>query len=222
MAFPSAIRCSTLGPKARSSDFEFPVSFRPPRAAAFLSLAFICATFSTERYQWDYRGCLGARRIIFRSTDGWTVGELTDAAILQIRGSVPRITTSWAKAREKHSGKSAGAARSRRSDFAKRFADCSPPEFRKIARPSFPLCLQLNQNLTEGFPVIRAVPIGLPQPGTLVPHSYKAAKTWKLQYPTKTPIAEPASTSLRKCMPRIIRENAMSSATASNTTCKSG
>lgn len=50
------------------------------------------------------------------------------------------------------------------------------------------------------------------------PHSYNAAKKWKLQYPRRIPIAEPASTSLRKCRPRIIREDAMSSATASNTT----
>ena len=41
---------------------------------------------------------------------------------------------------------------------------------------------------------------------------------WKLMVPSAMPMAEPASTSLRKCMPRMMREDAIKSAAASRTT----
>ena len=45
---------------------------------------------------------------------------------------------------------------------------------------------------------------------------------WKLITPSSAPMAEPASTSLRKCIPRMMRDEAISSATASRGPVSSG
>jgi nicotinamidase-related amidase len=49
-----------------------------------------------------------------------------------------------------------------------------------------------------------------------------AAKMRKLTKPSSAPMAEPASTSLRKCIPRIMRDEAIKKATASRTPVRSG
>ena len=52
--------------------------------------------------------------------------------------------------------------------------------------------------------------------------SQSIAKMWKLAKPRSTPIAEPASTSLRKCIPRMMRDAAISRATTRSEICNWG
>jgi hypothetical protein len=94
----------------------------------------------------------------------------------------------------------------------------TPPKSRKPPRQILPPRLHFREDLDEAAFAVLSIAACLAQPGAFVPHSYSAMKAWKLQYPRKIPIPEPASTSLKKCMPRIIREDAMSKATASRTT----
>ena len=49
-----------------------------------------------------------------------------------------------------------------------------------------------------------------------------AANMWKLITPRIAPIVEPARTSLRKCIPRIMRDPAMRMATMSSKACNCG